>query len=316
MGPHHLSTTSSTAPPSPLAPRPSPLVSSPLTSPLRAAGHVLTLSVESAPLVAAMLRDIQTARERVWLESYIFLDDSAGQAVAGALEERARAGLDVRVHYDAIGCLSTPSMFFLHMKEAGVQVHAFHSFWEVFWRFPALRWLNRRNHRKLLVIDDGTAYFGGMNLVDQSGIHTYAELEVLPVSAGWRDVHVRMVGPRAAEAAESYERSWKLAKGLPVQRRPRQYRQARLAGESESIQFFDSGPGAKHTRAARIFIRLMRGARHTLTFAMAYFLPVGRVLRELLRAHKRGIFIRVVVPGESDVPVVQRATRHLYGRLL
>jgi cardiolipin synthase len=283
---------------------------------LRVAGHELTLFVESPPLVAAMVRDIYAARQRVWLESYIFLDDAAGQAVAQALMERARAGLDVRVHYDAIGCLSTPAVFFQHMAEAGVKVHAFHSFWEIFRRFPALRFLNRRNHRKLLVVDDRVAYFGGMNLVDQSGVHTYVELDARPVSAGWRDVHVRLAGPQVAEAAESFERSWRMAHRLPVERRPKPYRQARLAGGKESIQFFDSGPGLKHTRAARLFVRLIRAAKHCLTFAMAYFLPVGGVLRELLRAHKRGVFIRAVVPGESDVPIVQRATRHLYGRLL
>jgi cardiolipin synthase len=71
-----------------------------------------------------------------------------------------------------------------------------------------------------------------------------------------------------------------------------------------------------HTSAARVFTRLIRLAQRNVSFAMAYFVPVGRVLRELLRAHRRQVFVRVVVPGESDVPIVQRATRHLYGRLL
>src|SRR5262249_31943761 len=81
-------------------------------------------------------------------------------------------------------------------------------------------------------------------------------------------------------------------------------------------QFFDSGPGLKHTRAARLFVRLIRSAKKSLAFAMAYFLPVGGVLRELLRARKRGVFVRVVVPGDSDVKIVQRATHHLYFRLI
>src|SRR5262249_37991045 len=150
----------------------------------------LMIFAESPPLFAAMLRDICTARQRVWLESYIILDDAIGQALAQALAERARAGLDVRVHYDAVGCLSTPAVFFQHLREAGVQVHAFHSFWEIFWRFPALRFLNRRNHRKLLIIDDRVAYFGGMNIVDQSQVYTAADIDRLPASAGWRDLHV------------------------------------------------------------------------------------------------------------------------------
>jgi cardiolipin synthase len=224
--------------------------------------------------------------------------------------------VDVRVHYDAVGSLGTPAAFFRDLERAGVQVHVFHSLWEALWRFSALRILNRRNHRKLLVVDDRVAYFGGMNVVDQSNAFTVERAEHLPVSAGWRDVHIRLIGPQQHEVAESFERSWRRARGEPVKARPRAYRQALLAGGEESIQFFDSGPGRKHTRAARIFGRLLRTARRRLTFSMAYFLPVGDVLRQLLRAHRRGVFIQAVVPGASDVPLVQRATQYLYGRLL
>src|SRR5207237_5125838 len=84
----------------------------------------------------------------------------------------------------------------------------------------------------------------------------------------------------------------------------------------ESIQIFDSGPGQKHTRAARVFAQLIRRAQRRLALSMAYFLPVGPVLGQLVRAHRRGVFIQVVLPGESDVRLVQRATRCLYQRLL
>jgi cardiolipin synthase A/B len=178
-----------------------------------------------------------------------------------------------------------------------------------------LRVLNRRNHRKLLVIDR-VGYFGGMNVADVSNIRTVEQAEHVAVSSGWRDVHVRLEGPRLGELAESFERSWKRARREPVRRRPRYYRQALLDAAEESIQFFDSGPGLKHTRAARLFTRLIRLAKHRLTLSMAYFLPVGYVLNALLRAPKRGVLVRVVVPGESDVPLVQHATRHLYTRLL
>ncbi len=280
------------------------------------AGHELTIFVESAPLFRAMLADIRAAQRRVWLESYIILNDRAGQALAQALKERARAGLDVRVHYDTIGSLTTPAAYFRDLEKAGVQVHAFHSLWEGLWRFAPLRVLNRRNHRKLLVVDDAVAYFGGMNVVDQADAFTVERAEHLPLSAGWRDVHVRLTGPQQAEVAESFERSWRRARGERLGPRPRAYRRALLAHGEESIQFFDSGPGRGHTRAARIFARLLRHARKRLTFSMAYFVPVGGVLKQLLKAHRRGVFVQAVIPGDSDVPLVQRATRYLYTKLL
>src|SRR5438477_12324723 len=139
-----------------------------LATPVRVdvAGHDLTLFVESPPLFAAMLDDLRAARRRIWLETYIIFDDSVGRGIAEVLKEKARAGLDVRLHYDAVGSLTTPYRFFRDLQNAGVRVHAFHSFWEALWRFRFLRVLNRRNHRKLLVIDDRVAYFGGMNVAD------------------------------------------------------------------------------------------------------------------------------------------------------
>jgi cardiolipin synthase len=288
------------------------------SGPLRVtvAGHDLTIFVQSLPMIAALVRDIQSAEQRVWVESYIFLDDVAGSAVAEALKECARRGLDVRVLYDAIGSQTTPSAFFRDLAEAGVQVHAFHSVLEALYRFSALRVLNRRNHRKLVVIDDRVAYFGGMNLLDQGSAALVERIEHFSTSAGWRDVHVRLTGPQQKEVAESFERSWRRARRLKVQRRSRAYRRALPAAGEESIQFFDSGPGPKHTRAARVFTQLIRRAQRRLILSMAYFLPVGPVLRHLLRARRRGVFIQVVVPGKSDVALVQRATRYLYRRLV
>src|SRR5207302_11200821 len=119
---------------------------------------------------------------------------------------RALAGVEVRVLYDAIGSQATSGAFFRDLTQAGVQVQVFHSLWEALWRFSFLRVLNRRDHRKLLVLDDQVAYFGGMNLVDAASARTIDQAEHLPPSAGWRDVHVRLKGPQQGEVAESFER--------------------------------------------------------------------------------------------------------------
>lgn len=282
------------------------------------AGNQLHVFLETPPLRDALLNDIRSARTRVWLETYIFFDDEMGTQIAEALMERARAGVDVRVIYDALGSQTTPAAFFRKLEKAGVQVHSFHSLSEAFQRLSRLlHVLNRRNHRKLTVIDDRVAYFGGMNVVDTSsgGAGRRAE-HPAPRSSGWRDVHVRLEGPGQADVAESFARSWDRAHRGKVRRRPRAYRRGFLAGDPESIQFFDSGPGLKNSRAARVFLRLINQAKKSIRLSMAYFLPVGRVLRALLRARKRGVRIEVIVPADSDVKLVEYATRHLYWRLV
>ena len=163
-----------------------------------------------------MLPDIRAAEKRVWLESYIFHSDGSGRAVAEALKDRARAGVDVRLMYDAIGSEGTDPALFDELRQAGVRVHEFHSIWEALWEFRFLRVLNRRNHRKLLVIDDRVGYFGGMNIVDTPSGMSKEQAADKPKSAGWRDIHVRLVGPKQPELAESFERSWRRAHGQRI----------------------------------------------------------------------------------------------------
>jgi cardiolipin synthase len=281
---------------------------------LTVAGHDLTIFVETWPCLNAMLDDIRAARQRVWLESYIFQHDPAGRAVAAALEERARAGVQVRLLYDAIGSQTTPAWFWTRLRRAGVRVHPFHSVLEAFWRFSFLRILNLRDHRKLLVIDDRIAYFGGMNIMDPSS----GEVEAahLPSPAGWRDVHMRLEGPQQQEVAASFERAWLRARRQKTPPRVRPTFAAPIGAETESIEFFDTGPGLRGTSAGRLFTWLIGQARHSITMAMAYFLPVGRVMRALFRARRSGVLVHVLVPGVSDAPVVLYASRHLYDRLL
>ena len=90
-----------------------------------AAGHQFTLFVESGPLVQAVLSDLNAAQRRIWLESYIFAADPAGKAVAAVLKAKAQAGLDVRVMYDAVGCLGTPNAFFEDMQRWASRCMAF-----------------------------------------------------------------------------------------------------------------------------------------------------------------------------------------------
>ena len=289
----------------------------PFPLPMMVAGQALTLFVESPPLFEAVIADMAQATKRIWVETYIFVNDTIGTRIGELLKAKAKEGLDVRLMYDTVGSYATPATFFHDLQRSGVKVHAFHSFGEAFRRISVLfRTLNRRNHRKLIVIDDDVAYFGGMNVVDQSGEQTGQPRRRLPVSAGWRDVHLRLQGKRQADLAESLERSWLQATGQKVQAKPRTYRKGELTQNGENLQFFDSGPGLRNTRAARVFLQLFRRARQRILISMAYFLPTGRVLGELLKARRRNVRVRVVVPAASDVAVVKRACRYLCNMLI
>ncbi|NNM88096.1 MAG: hypothetical protein HKL95_06220 [Phycisphaerae bacterium] len=281
------------------------------------ADHRLDVFTEAPALFESMLGDIDQAKHRIWMETYIFAEDASGTTIAEALMRRAGDGLDVRLLYDAVGSAATPLAFFATMRQAGVRVHAYHNLWESLRKVRFFTILNRRDHRKLLVVDDTCAYFGGMNIIDHGRDRRYLKLDdqAAPMT-GWRDLHIRMEGPQQRQVAESFERSWGHAKGLRLSRRPTAYRRVNLSDRGESIHFFDSGPGLKFSRVPRVYRRMLRGAQHSVVIAMAYFIPVGRVMFALTRLANRRIRVRIIVPARPDVRVARYATLYLYKRLL
>lgn len=282
------------------------------------AGNKLRILTDSTTYATALVADIRAARRRVWIESYIVADDAVGKAVAAALADRAALGVDCRLMYDYVGCSFTPSAYFRDLRAAGVRVHAFHAWRQlaVGWRFLSL--FNQRNHRKLCVIDNRIAYFGGMNIVDQRPLATVSDVAAqrLPPSAGWRDVHVRLEGPSQVRLAVIVGGLWRQMLKLPGRASPRWQVRRMLSRARDQIGMFDTHPGLRPRRAAKVLVPSIDRARRRITVAMAYFIPQGRVLRALLRARRRGVTVRVIVPEKSDVPIVRWCSRHLYGRLL
>ncbi|HMD53304.1 MAG TPA: phospholipase D-like domain-containing protein [Phycisphaerae bacterium] len=284
---------------------------------IEVAGHTLELFTEAPPLFSAMLEDINAAQKRVWLETYIFADDASGVSIAEALKRRAARGVDVRVLYDAVGSQKTSSAFFRDLAAAGVKVHAYHNFREALRKILVFIILNRRNHRKLLIVDNRSAYFGGMNIIDYGRDLRFLNVDDSEEShLGRRDVHVRLRGPQQEEVARSFERSWRHALGLPLERLPKDSRRVKLRDEQESIHFFDSGPRVKFGRATRVYRTLLNMGRRNVIIAMAYFIPYGAVMRSILAARRRGVRVDVVVPALSDIKIAQYATWYLYNKLL
>lgn len=306
-----------------------PAIDPPLS--MEVAGQQLTLFFNTESQLELMLSDIRSAAERVWLETYIFVDDRVGRPIADALKERASAGVDVRLHYDAVGCLVASSNLFTELAAAGVKLNCFHSAWECLRRFAFFRTYNRRNHRKLLVVDHRAGYFGGMNIVDHTS-EAAGDCETRPPAAiGWRDLHCRLEGSEVEAIAASFEASWNrslkrngrsrkqttsLQKQLHREIKRLGARQRPDSSSQEWICFFDSGLGQRCERSARVFLQLMNAARRQLTLSMAYFLPVGSVLRALFRCRKRRVNVTLIVPSFSDMPLIYRATRYLTHVLL
>ena len=251
--------------------------------------------VEGDALYAAMLDDIRRASGQVRMETYIYAADEIGQAFAEALIERARVGCKVHLRIDAIGSFDTMSAELAAQLQAGGVRLEWCRRWN--WRRPFE--FHRRNHRKLLVVDQHCCYLGGFNLHRQASQQHFG-------SARWRDTHVRLTGSLVARAIEAFDEYGR----APLRRRP--WRQLRGA---EGYLVPNLGLRRRFL-LKRLLTRYFRGARRRLWLATPYFVPPAAIQRAMIHAVRRGADVRVLVPRHSDVPLAQWASRAAYARLL
>lgn len=252
------------------------------------------LFVEGDDLYDAMIDSIGAAGRRVDLETYIYAGDEVGWRIGEALASQARAGVQVRMHVDAAGSLfSFSGRLERYLRQHGVVIRRFHR-WR--WRQP-LRFY-QRNHRKLLAIDGREAYVGGFNIHRESSQLVYGPQR-------WRDTHVRLGGALAEHASALFDAFW--------------------SGDRSwsPLSVLETGDALvpNHSRICRhqvhcLYVRLLRSAEKRLYLTTPYFVPDHRTQNELVQAASRGVDVRLLLPGKSDVPITRWAARAAYQKLL
>jgi cardiolipin synthase len=253
----------------------------------------------------AMLAAIEAARQRVHLEMYILRADRIGTRFKEALIERARAGLEVRLLYDAIGSFGLPGSYVEELSAAGVQIAEFHPVAP--WR-P--RWgLNTRDHQKILVVDDRVGFTGGINIGDE-----YVARE--EGGGGWHDMHVMIEGPAVHDLARIFRKTWVRAGAEPFPEPALPKPLALPPGELSEVLVASNVDLRNRWRLRQTYLHPIRRAERSICLMSAYFIPDRGLRRALRNATARGVSVRVIVPATSDVKAVYYASRHLYTRLL
>ena len=251
------------------------------------------LFTEGDVLYNEMLSSIASSQRSIRLESFIFADDEVGWRFAKALAESVRAGVEVNLLIDAAGSLFWGSRSMeRYLHEHGAHIRWFHR-WN--WRVP-MRY-NRRDHRKLLVVDEEQLFLGGFNIHRKSSRAIFGERR-------WRDTHVRISGGLAVEAARMFDDFWDGKRDWLLKKAPAV-----------------SALVPNHTRACRrtlhcLYVDSFRRAVSSVYLTTPYFVPDHRTQRELSDAAGRGVDVRLLVPQKSDVWLARPAAQAAYANLL
>lgn len=254
-----------------------------------------------------LLADIARARRLVLLEVYIFGDDEIGQRVEDALAAAAKRGVKVLLLVDGVGSGTWIDRRAGQLSRRGVQVRVFHPPpWQVA-RFSMptrqriavtgrwIRYLNRRNHRKVCLIDGASAWVGSMNLVRDHSCALQKEL-------AWRDVGARVSGDGVRILVRAYLAAWRHAWRVLGDRLYPAFslRSPHLPVPLDGLVRLNHGIRMRR-RYYRDLLARISLARQRVWIANAYFVPQGSLIDALGEAVANGADVRIIVPATSDV---------------
>jgi cardiolipin synthase A/B len=265
-------------------------------------GNSVELLIDAPAHYEAWLKSIRAARRRVLLENYIIRDDEVGREFRDALVERARAGILVAVIVDWLGCLGqSRRTFWAALRAAGGQVRVFNppQFGEPF------GWISR-DHRKLLVVDGTEGFLSGV-CISSKWLGDRAR-NVAP----WRDTGVAVSGPAVAGLEAAFQESWNAMGGAPLEL-SEVPASMRPAGAVAMRVIATQPPSASLYRLDQLIASM---ARKSLWLCDAYFVGIAPYVQALVAAARDGVDVRMLVPGNSDIPIVSGLSRGGYRPLL
>ena len=259
------------------------------------------LLVSGKEIFQKILDCISAAKDTICIEFYIFRDDATGKKVAELLKEKAKQGVKVYLLYDHFGSFLTSANFWKDLRESGIELKVANPFR---WSSPGIYLY--RNHKKLLLIDGETAMLGGFNIADEYH-HAFKRKKRI-----WRDTGIYLKGPVAFTLMNLFNKSWTTWQGKAITFNAIKYSSS---GGVTVIPIF-TNTGKARRKMRRLLEFSIRNARNSILLTTAYFIPTRRMIRVLLNAAKRGVKLKLLLPGESDVKSVLYAGRSTYSKLL
>lgn len=237
-----------------------------------------------------MSKTIKGAKNHIHLSFFIFEADQVGNKWLELLKKKAAEGVDVRLLLDTLGAANMRKKQ-AELSQAGVQV-AFSG--KVGFPFT-FYYMNRRNHRKIAVIDGKTGYFGGFNI---SRDYIGNKPEIGP----WHDNHLKVEGESVAELQYLFLKDWQLATGEEILNRPEFFPPLEKGGSRLTL----TGSSGKQIEA--LFAEKLQAAQSSIVIGSPYFIPSRKLMNVLLDRLENGVQLTILLPMKKDHPLVKPAS--------
>ncbi len=266
-------------------------------------GNRVDVLVDGDEAYPAMLEAIEKAERTITLATYIFDKDPVGMKFVDALARAKDRGVEVRVLVDAAGSRYSVPTILGPLRSRRVPAARFLPTW-LPWR---VLFFNLRNHRKILVVDGSLAFAGGINI--RQG-HVLGDLPKHPV----RDVHFRIAGPVVGQLQEIFAEDWQFTTKEAL--KGTGWFPAPLETGGIISRGIADGPDEDFDKMRWAFLGALGCARHSVRIATPYFLPDSGLLSALEVTALRGVRVTIVLPGRSNIRIMDWAMWASLGPLL
>lgn len=261
---------------------------------------------ESNMFFNSLLEELRKAEEYINIQFYIFKDDRIGKEIIEILKEKAQAGVEVRLLYDAVGGRNLSKKAVKEMKEAGVQVaNFFPSFLNII-NFN----INFRNHRKIVVIDGKVGFVGGFNVGDE-----YLGRD--PKFGEWRDTHIRLTGSCVIDLSMRFLLDWRYTTKENLDLAKYFTKKRKKSTGNVGIQIVSSGPDITELDEIKYgYMKMIQKARNYVYIQSPYLILDKTLMETLKVACLSGVDVRIMIPSKPDHPFVYWASYSYAGELL
>jgi cardiolipin synthase len=266
-------------------------------------GNRVDTLINGKQIFPAMLAAIRAAKKSITFETYIYWSGKVGQEFAAALADRAKNGVHVHLLIDWVGSSKMDPTLLDAMRTAGVEIEKYHPP-----EWYSLSKLNNRTHRKLLVVDGKVGFTGGVGIADEWDGNAEDPDH-------WRDTHFRIEGPAVAQMQAAFLDNWIKVTGAVLDG-PDYFPADSPAGKDIAQVFKSSRDGGSESMHLMYLLSSVAATR-SIDLEMAYFVPDDLSESALVDAMKRGVKLRMILPGPyTDTEVLRTASHAKWGRLL
>jgi cardiolipin synthase len=224
----------------------------------------------------------------------------------------------VRIIYDSVGTIGTPQKFFDELSAVGIELVAFHPLNPISAINKSEPWSpNQRDHRKLLVVDGLVAFTGGINISNSyASSSLFRSKRRASKTVGWRDTHIQLRGPAVAAIQWIFLDTWLEENNLSFDQLPNEDFFPRLEQQGTNlVRVLASGPDDNQD-IYQAYLLAINQAQHRIHITCAYFVPDQTILDALVQAVRRGVEVKLVLPGVNDNDLVSQASKSYFAEML